>query len=107
MGGGRLMFGGSNSNELKKYKSEVEALKSELEQKNRENEALILENEKLKAKVLQDIDCEAISALASTMVSGAKNGIKNIQEGIEKNLKLSHDTIDKTKEYRSFIKFKQ
>lgn len=97
------MFGGSNSNELKKYKSEVEALKSELEQKNRENEALILENEKLKAKALQDIDCEAISAFANTMVSGAKNGIKNIQESIEKNLKLSHDTIDKTKDTISSI----
>lgn len=98
------MFGGSNNNELKKYKSEVEALKSELEQKNRENEALILENEKLKAKALQDIDCEAISALASIMVEGAKDDIKNIQEGIERNLKLSHDTIDKTEDTISSIK---
>ncbi|ALV24462.1 MCP-domain signal transduction protein (chemoreceptor zinc-binding domain) [Campylobacter iguaniorum] len=86
------MFG-SSSKDIKKYEEQITSLKQQLEEQTEKNKALSSEIDVLKEKVAQNIDCDAISEMADTMVGGTKESIRNIQAGIEKNLELSHGTI--------------
>lgn len=91
------MFG-SSSKDIKKYEEQIASLKQQLGEQTEKNKALNSEIDVLKEKVAQNIDCDAISEMAETMVGGARESIRNIQAGIEKNLELSHGTIDKVAE---------
>lgn len=97
------MFGIS-SEERRKHEQEIAELNKKLLDKELENEKLKIKIKELESKIKEELDYEVASNINDTMTKGARTNIKNIQDGIQRNLELTHNTVDKVTENIESIK---